>query len=221
MWPFSPSFARTRMAVAQSLDKASEQYDAPEPAGRQAWLQNSGTVDQAWSTLASPVWAIHLAFHVGRSVRRIMDAGTAAVAGSIEGYESELPGIPDTSVAFAKLRAVPEYFDWSNQGSEDLLEGMVRYENAAREHLAVLRTTQNDEAVSPYRGTVEQASDAVPKLHMLQGVMYWFTAAAHASDISPRKGPMCETLAVSLGHAFAARPSRRAELLALLVQALR
>ena len=116
---------------------------------------------------------------------------------------------------------MPEFFDWSNQGSEDLLEGIVRYEDAARDHLVVLRTTQNDDAVSPYRGTVEQASDAVPKLHMLQGVMYWFTAAAHAADLSPRKGQMCETLAVSLGHAFASRPSRRAELLASLVLALR
>ncbi len=209
------------MRVAQSLRRSDEQHGAPAPEGREAWLQEAKSIDELWDGTRSPLWAVHVAFHVERPFRRIMDAGTEALAAALDGYYDELPQLFDNRSMLPKPRPLQDYFPWREQSSEDLAEGMVRFQGAAADLVSELAAEAQFDTGSPYRDFATWPQDTAPRLHRLVGVTHWFGAAMHATELSPAKGPMCEALGVSLAHAFSARPSGAAAMLTTLVAALR
>lgn len=208
------------MRLAQSLRRSAERHAAPEPEGRDAWLDRSKSIEDLWRNARSPLWVLHAANIADRPVRSIMDAGTRAFAGALEGYEDDLPQMLDYGSLVPESRSIDTYFDWMDQPLEDLTEGVVRYEREAelqRSHVATMK--RGKLSPSPYRDGSRGPDEALAKFHRLVATQFWFVAAVHASDLSARKASVCEALGVCLAHAFAARPSRHDALLATLVNA--
>lgn len=219
---FDRRFARMRMRLAAGLERSSDVHGAPEPRGRTAWLENARSVEDLWNGVRSPIWAVHLAYHIGRPTRVIMNAGTTIVSAALDGYIDDLPRMVDYGSLVPEERMLDSYFDWTDQPVEDLAEGQARYEKAAVEQISQIQARSARQGpASPYRESSQWPDDAAPRLHMLVAASHWFAAAHHASDLRPRKAPMCESMAVSLAHALAARPSRYDELLHRLVRSFR
>lgn len=215
-------FARLRLALSQTLARVAQRHEPPEPEGREAWLSDARTPDDLWKGVKSPVWAVHLAHHVGTPVARIVTGGTEVLARSLEGYLDGLPTVLDHGTLEPEERAVESYFDWKDQPLEDLADGAKRYEAAALEQLSVIQAqAELGEESSPYRGSSGWPNDQAPRLHRLVALQHWFAAAHHASEVPPVRPGARDELSVGLAHALAAQPGSGQALLEQLVQSYR
>ncbi len=219
---FNRRFARLCTALSQTLARAVDTHAAPEPPGRDAWIDGASSEDELWSGVKSPQWAIHLAHHVGLPPRVMMDAGTEQLSRSLEGYIEGMPTVLDYGTIEPQARQLDTYFDWAEQPLEDLTDGRERYEAAAIEQLERLRAqADSGPEVSPYRDSARWPNELAPRLHRLVATSHWFAAARHASESPPRRPAMRDDLGVALAHAFASRPRSHDVSLQELVGALR
>ncbi len=219
---FNRRFARQRLALTQTLARVIQRHEPPEPPGRDAWLAGAKSIEELWDGVKSPVWAVHLAHHVGRPVRLMMDVGTKVLARSLEGYIEGLPPVLDYGTIEPEERMVDTYFDWTDQPLEDLADGRQAYEAAALEQLTLIQAQAESGAeASPYRGSSGWPNDLAPRLHRLVAIQHWFAAAGHASEDDPERPPMRDALGLCLAHAFAAEPGSSEALLRELVDAYR
>ena len=214
-------FARLRLAVSQTLARVIKRHEPPEPEGREAWLQGARTPDDLWSGVKSPVWAVHLAHHVGTPVDVILDGGTEVLARSLEGYLDGLPTVLDHGTIEPEERRVESYFDWQDQPLEDLADGAERYEAAGLEQLSLIQAqAESGPESSPYRGSSGWPNDLAPRLHRLVAVQHWFAAARYASESPAARPSARDELSIALAHALAAQPGSGQGLLEQLVRSL-
>lgn len=221
LW-FNRRFSRLRLALSQTLARVIERHEPPEPPGRDAWLSAARSTDDLWRGVKSPIWAVHLAHHIGRKPAPMMDVGTELLASSLRGHLDSLPTVLDFSTVEPEERALDTYFDWEDQPLEDLADGSERYEAAALEQLTrIAALAESGPETSPYRGSSGWPNDLAPGLHRLVAVKHWFSAARHASESEPERPAMRDALGLALAHAFAAQPSQADALLQRLVVAYR
>lgn len=215
-------FTRLRLALSQTLARVVQRHEPPEPEGREAWLSGARTPDDLWNGVRSPVWAVHLAHHLGTPVERIVTGGTKVLARSLEGCLDGMPTMLDHGTLEPEERAVESYFDWTEQPLEDLADGTARYEAAALEQLSVIeaQAAVGPES-SPYRGSSGWPNDLAPRLHRLVALQHWFAAAGHASESPPVRPGARDELSIGLAHALAAQPGSGQALLEQLVQSYR
>ena len=109
---FKRGFARLRLALSQTLARVVERHEPPEPSGREAWLDDARTVDALWDGVKSPLWAVHLAHHVGCPTELMVDVATELLARTLEGYTETLPTVRDFGTIEPEERAVETYFAW-------------------------------------------------------------------------------------------------------------
>ncbi|MGH1343600.1 MAG: hypothetical protein ACRBN8_18730 [Nannocystales bacterium] len=215
-------FARLRLALSQTLARVVQRHEPPEPEGREDWLREARTTDELWEGAKSPLWAVHLAHHLGIPVERIVSGGTEVLARSLEGYLGGLPTVLDYGTLEPQERAVDSYFDWKDQPVEDLGDGAEHYEAAALEQLSAIQAQAAlGPESSPYRGSSGWPNDLAPRLHRLVAVQHWFSAAQHASESPPVRPGARDELSVGLAHALAAQPGSAHELLEQLVKSYR
>jgi len=219
---FKGRFARLRLALSQTLTRVIERHEPPEPLGREAWLKEAQSVDALWDGVKSPIWAVHLAHHLGRSPELMMDVGTKLLARTLEGYMDTLPTVLDFGTVEPEERPVETYFAWKEQPLDDLEDGHETYEAAALEQVSVIQArTESGPESSPYRGSSGWPNDLAPRLHRLVAIEHWFSAARHASEKEPERPAMRDALGLALAHAFAAQPGSSEALLKQLVAAYR
>jgi len=215
-------FARLRLALSQTLARVVQRHEPPEPEGREAWLSAARTPDELWKGVKSPVWAVHLAHHLGIPVERIVTGGTEVLARSLEGYLDGLPTVLDYGTLEPEERAIESYFDWKDQPVEDLGDGAQHYEAAALEQLSVIQAQAAlGPESSPYRGSSGWPNDLAPRLHRLVAVQHWFAAAQQASESPPVRPGARDELSVGLAHALAAQPGSAQALLEQLLRSYR
>lgn len=219
LW-FNRRFSRLRLALSQTLARVIRRHEPPEPPGREGWLKAARSTDDLWQGVKSPVWAVHLAHHMGHAPDRMMDVGTDLLARSLDGYIDSLPTVLDFGTIEPEERSVETYFDWKDQPLEDLADGSERYEAAALEQLTRIQAqAESGPETSPYRGSSGWPNDLAPGLHRLVAVKHWFVAARHASEDEPERPAMRDALGLALAHAFAAQPAEADALLEQLVAA--
>ncbi|MBV1862237.1 MAG: hypothetical protein KUG77_27710 [Nannocystaceae bacterium] len=215
-------FARLRLALSQTLARAVQRHEPPEAEGREAWLSGARTSDDLWNGVKSPVWAVHLAHHLGIPVGGIVTGGTEVLARSLEGYVGGLPTVLDYGTLEPEERTVESYFAWQDQPLEDLADGAERYEAAALEQLSVIEAqAASGPESSPYRGSAGWPNDLAPRLHRLVAVQHWFAAARYASETPAVRPGARDELSIGLAHALAAQPGSEQALLEQLVRLYR
>ena len=150
---FKGRFTRLCLALSQTLARVVARHEPPEPPGREVWLKEAKNVDGLWDRVTSPLWAVHLAHHLGRSPELMMDAGTKLLARTLEGYTDTLPTVLDFGTVEPEERPVETYFAWKEQPLDDLENGQQTYEAAALEQVSVIQArTESGPESSPYRG---------------------------------------------------------------------
>lgn len=221
LW-FKSRFSRLRLAVSQTLARVVARHEPPEPPGREAWLKSAESVDDLWGGVKSPLWAVHLAHHLGRPPALMMDVGTELLVRTLEGYMDTLPTVLDFGTVEPQERPVDTYFAWKEQPLEDLEDGHETYEAAALEQVSVIQArTESGPESSPYRGSSGWPNDLAPRLHRLVAIEHWFSAARLASEKEPERPAIRDALGLALAHAFAAQPGSSEALLRELVSAYR